>query len=223
MATTRTITIRLSCIVVMTLALLYVGSRFDVVSPRKLTAVNKQSSDDRGGLVAIPEHSQGKYSPWTVWDGRTCGKLHDLSDDYPYSTPDVRTDMLDELRSCGMTPRLLTRAVRRDDDDNTSLVVPNVVHYILFEKARNKTKFEFQHYVSFCSASRFIRPRYIFLHGDQMPEGEWWQRTLRDVDNLYHVYCKKPTQIHGRTISYIEHAADIKRLTLLIGKSVSRI
>lgn len=114
MATTRTITIRLSCIVVITLALLCVGSRFDVVSHRELTAVNKQSSDDRGGLVAILEHSKGKYSPWTVWDGRTCGKLHDLSDDYPYSTrsPDGHAGRVAILRD-DTPPADARRSTRR--------------------------------------------------------------------------------------------------------------
>ena len=160
----------------------------------------------------------------TSCDARTCGALHDLTDDYPYGPPDTDADMLDELRSCGWQPRLLTRAVRRDNNTtvntSASLVVANVVHYILFKKSSNNKKnfkFLFHYYLSFRSVHQFIRPRYIFLHGDLVPEGEWWQRTLQDVDNLYHVYCEKPTKIHRRIIGFVEHASDIKRLALLIG------
>ena len=161
----------------------------------------------------------------TSCDARTCGALHDLTEDYPYGPPDTDADMLDELRSCGWQPRLLTRAVRRGKDTpvntSASLVVANVVHYILFKNSSDNTKnfkFLFQHYLSFRSVHQFIRPRYIFLHGDLIPEGEWWQRTLQEIDNLYHVYCEKPTKIHDKAISFVEHASDIKRLTLLIGK-----
>ena len=160
-------------------------------------------------------------------DARTCGALHDLTEDHPYGPPDTDADMLDELRSCGWQPRLLSRAVRRDNNTtvkaSASLVVANVVHYILFKKSGNNMKnfkFLFQHYLSFRSVHQFIRPRYIFLHGDSVPEGEWWQRTLQEVDNLYHVYCEKPTKIHGKPIRFVQHAADIKRLTLLIGKYI---
>ena len=161
--------------------------------------------------------------------GRTCGALHDLTEDYPYGPPDTDADMLDELNSCGWQPRLLTRAVRRGKDTpvntSASLVVANIVHYILFKKSSNNRKnfkFLFQHYLSFRSVHQFIRPRYIFLHGDLVPEGEWWQRTLQEVDNLYHVYCEKPTKIHDKPICFVEHASDIKRLTLLIGKYTCR-
>ena len=161
----------------------------------------------------------------TSCNARTCGALHDLTEDYPYGPPDTDADMLDELRSCGWQPRLLSRAVRRDNNTtvnaSASLVVAHVVHYILFKNSSNNMKnfkFLFHHYLSFRSVHQFIRPQYIFLHGDSVPEGEWWQRTLQEVDNLYHVYCEKPTKIHDKPIGWVEHASDIKRLTLLIGK-----
>lgn len=166
--------------------------------------------------VTVPAMA-GNNMSYNSCDTRTCGRLHDLTDDHPYRPSDTHPDMLDELRSCGLHPRLLSRAVRRDNDTTVNLVVPNVVHFILFAKnSKNKLKFQFQNYLSFRSAGQFMRPRYIFLHGDLVPEGEWWQRTLQDVDNLYHVYCEKPKKIHDRSISFVEHAADIKRLTLLI-------
>ena len=38
-------------------------------------------------------------------DARTCGALHDLTENYPYGPPDTDADM---LRSCGWQPRLLS-------------------------------------------------------------------------------------------------------------------
>ncbi|KAK2188916.1 hypothetical protein NP493_119g01005 [Ridgeia piscesae] len=119
--------------------------------------------------------------------------------------------MLQEMRECGVEPRLLTRAVPRPQ--NTSYVVPNVIHYIRYT---NNVTFEFQHYLSYRSVQLFIRPRYIFLHGDSIPDGEWWQKTLAEVDNLYHVYRKQPKDVHGTPIQFIQHSADITRLVVLI-------
>ncbi|KAI0218592.1 hypothetical protein LSAT2_029689 [Lamellibrachia satsuma] len=143
--------------------------------------------------------------------GRSCERLHDLSDDFPYSPEDGRSDMLHEMRACGVQPRLLTRAVARPND--TAYVVPNVVHLIRYT---NNRTFDFQHYLCYRSVHRFIQPQYVFLHGDAIPEGEWWQQTLAEVDNLYHVYHERPTDVHGTPINFVQHSADITRLVVLI-------
>ncbi|KAI0219759.1 hypothetical protein LSAT2_028736, partial [Lamellibrachia satsuma] len=125
------------------------------------------------------------------------------------------TDMLDEMRAAGLKPQLLSRAVPRHVDNVTSHVVPNVVHYVHYGVA-NGVPFDFQHYLSFRSASQFLKPQYIFLHGDVVPKGEWWTRTLAEVDNLYHVYRKKQTKIHGKKVTFVQHLADFTRLTVTI-------
>ena len=156
-------------------------------------------------------------SPSDPCGGRSCERLHDLTNDYPYSPQDGRTDMLQEMRACGLKPRLLTRAVPRTE--TRLLVVPNVIHYIRYS---NNASFEFQHYLSYLGVHRFIIPRYIFLHGDALPhsDNEWWKRTLAEVDNLYHVYREMPTEVHGTPINFIQHSADITRLAVLIGMSI---
>ncbi|KAI0229993.1 hypothetical protein LSAT2_019605, partial [Lamellibrachia satsuma] len=126
-----------------------------------------------------------------------------------------QTDMLDEMQAGGMRPQLLSRSVPRPVDNDTSHVVPNVVHYVLYG-VPNGVLFEFQHYLSFRSASQFLKPQYIFLHGNCVPKGDWWTSTLAEVDNLYHVYRKKQTNIHGKKVIYVEHLADFERLTVTI-------
>ena len=127
-------------------------------------------------------------------------------------------DMLDEMRAAGLKPQLLSRAVPRPVDNDTSHVVPNVVHYVHYGVA-NGVPFDFKHYLSFRSASQFLKPQYIFLHGNVVPKGEWWTRTLAEVDNLYHVYRKKQTKICGKKVTFVQHLACFTRLTVTIGES----
>ena len=135
-------------------------------------------------------------------------------------SPDNHVDPLSEMRVRGLRPYLLSRVVPRPVDNNASHVVPNVVHYVLYgkEDAPGRVPFDFQHYLSFRSASDFLKPRYIFVHGDVVPKGEWWARTVTDVDNLYHVYRKRQATIHGEKFAYIQHLADYIRLTVIIGE-----
>ena len=148
---------------------------------------------------------------------RTCESVYDLSSAVVTSPVPSQSDMLDDMRACGLKPRLLSRAVSRPGDNHTLYVVPNVVHYVLFGVQKG-VRFDFQHYLSFRSASRFLKPQYIFLHGDFIPTGKWWKRTVTEVDNLYHVYRKKQTSIHGREVIYVQHLADFTRLQICIGE-----
>ena len=150
---------------------------------------------------------------------RTCESVY-FTNSAPSSSNHV--DALSEMRVNGLRPHVLSRVVPRHVDNNTSHVVPNVVHYVLYGKnaTRESVPFDFQHYLSFRSASNFLKPQYIFIHGDVVPVGKWWARTVADVDNLYHVYRKRQTTIHGEKITYIQHLADYIRLTVIIGKSM---
>ena len=76
----------------------------------------------------------------------------------------------------------------------SQLPVPNVVHYVWFGESFELT---FLNYLSLLSVSRFIRPTHIFIHGDAMPRGEWWERASRDIPNIYHVNRTRPVLING--------------------------
>ena len=78
-------------------------------------------------------------------------------------------------------------------------------------------EFEFTNYLNVLGVHKFMKPNYIIFHGDAGITGEWWNRTVTEVPNLYHVWQRKPTEIHGRKIGYIQHAADITRLEILHG------
>jgi len=77
----------------------------------------------------------------------------------------------------------------------------------------------FLNYVSYLSVHRFIRPRYIFVHGDAPPHGYWWKQTIDDVTNIYYVNASEAaTHIYGKRIKSPEHRSDILRYKIIYGK-----
>ena len=123
-------------------------------------------------------------------------------------------DVVELMRSYGLEPKLLSRSVSRNRPNSDDFVVPNVVHFIHFGESM---KFKFRHYLSVLGADKFIRPDYIFIHGDRKISGHWWTKTIADIPNLYHVWQRQPTEIHGRSIRFVQHAADFVRLQLMYG------
>ena len=126
----------------------------------------------------------------------------------------VPYDVLDLMRERGLQPVLLNRFEPRGKSESDNYVVPNVVHYIHFGKT---LKFEFSNYLNVLGVHKFMKPNYIIFHGDAAITGDWWNRTVTQVPNLYHVWHRKPTEIQGRQIGFIQHAADITRLQILYG------
>ena len=202
---------------VVTALLLYVVNIQTWSGPRLLArtkSINSSAGEHDNHAICITNSTSVVLHQSTMTT--TCESIYDLSNGVDTST---MPNALDSMRACGWSPRLLSRAVSRSGDSDSSHVVPNVVHYILYSVPKGVT-FEFQHYLAFRSASQFLKPDYIFLHGDIVPEGEWWARTVAEVDNLYHVYREKPAKIHGRKVVFVQHLADFTRLTVLIGEQV---
>jgi hypothetical protein len=119
-------------------------------------------------------------------------------------------------RSKALPPSTLATA---DGISVSNFTIPNVVHYVSFGPD-HKTAYQlkFLHYVGFVGVQRFIRPDAIFVHGDMMPTGQWWNRTVSDVENVY--FVKVPRLTHapsGQTFKWIQHASDVQRYTTIIG------
>ena len=79
----------------------------------------------------------------------------------------------------------------------------------------------FLHYLSFLGVQQHIRPSHIFIHGDVLPSGEWWRRTVTDVANIFFVNVTDhiPTQIYGKPLQRIEHRTDILRYQIVYRKA----
>ena len=126
----------------------------------------------------------------------------------------VPYDVLDLMRERGLQPVLLSRFEPTGKSKSDNYVVPNVVHYIHFGKT---LEFEFSNYLNVLGVHKFMKPNCIIFHGDAAITGKWWNRTVTEMPNLYRVWHRKPTEIHGSKIGYIQHAADITRLEILHG------
>ena len=103
-----------------------------------------------------------------------------------------------------------------DKENASSYKVPNIVHYVSF----NRYEWKFLNYISMRSAHQYIRPHAIFLHGDTLPFGYWWNRTVQDIPNVYHVFREKPRRIQGRLIQWLEHSSDITRIMTVFGTCI---
>lgn len=109
---------------------------------------------------------------------------------------------------------------RRDVEQET-LVVPNVVHFIYFPESvdgsNTGVSLTFLQYLSFKSVSRFIKPKQIFVHGNEIPTGHWWNITIHEVRNIYHVKMPvRKTAANGERLKWIQHSANIVRLEMML-------
>ena len=158
------------------------------------------------------------------WEGCVPAKYRDVSDIYScrrkagmdFSGMDFREII--RLRS-GVKPKLISTRTRpvneRPESAGQEYVVPNVVHYIYFDRGM---KFTFMQYIGYLSAHKFIQPDYIFLFGDNLPKGPWWQRTLADVPNIYHVYVDDRPEVNGRPFRYPTQHSNLLRLRIMLGE-----
>ena len=160
-----------------------------------------------------------------IWEACIDVKFRDVSDIYAcrrLGTSDLSgLDFRELIRlGSGVTPRLLskrTRPVTADaGSDRRKYVVPNVVHYIHFS---NQSRFRFMQYISYVSVHKFIKPDYIFVHGDTLPLGLWWNRTLAKVPNIYHVFVKGITAVNGKKFYHPTQHSNLLRLYILLGES----
>ncbi len=119
---------------------------------------------------------------------------------------------------CGYAvPVLMSRKERKVKLESGDYVVPNIVHYVIFAA---HWEMDFLNYLSFLSASKFIKPDHIFIHGNVVPSGQWWNRTIQEVPNIYYVYREQPMRIQGRKIHDVRESSNILRLQTVLGKIV---
>ncbi|XP_060078856.1 uncharacterized protein LOC132558326 [Ylistrum balloti] len=89
--------------------------------------------------------------------------------------------------------------------------VPNIIHYVWY----GMRPMRFYHFLSVYSSFKMQKPCVIFIHGDFMPFGEYWNLLLMIVPNILFLQQSPPATIANRTIGHIEHKADITRLMVL--------
>lgn len=97
--------------------------------------------------------------------------------------------------------------------------IPNIVHYVFL----GQWEFSFLNYLSVKSVHLHIKPLYIVIHGDNLPYGEWWLKTLREISNIYFAHRNRPVRIQGIRVPWIEHSSDILRIQTIYGELLSHV
>ncbi|KAK2153640.1 hypothetical protein LSH36_291g09030 [Paralvinella palmiformis] len=118
---------------------------------------------------------------------------------------------------CGWEKARLISKVYKDRAVETDHLVPNIVHYIIF----GEEEFSFLNYLSFKSTDLFLKPNFIFVHGDYSflsNRGFWWNKMLGDVSNVFCVRWPQVRSIQRQKVRYLAHMSDIVRLLIIQGK-----
>ena len=95
---------------------------------------------------------------------------------------------------------------------SSTLPVPNVVHYVLY----NKKELTFFEFVSFISVLRFVRPCVIMIHGNSVPSGLYWNFIINLYPNIVHVYRDVKPTLFDQKVTFIEHFSDVWRVKALL-------
>src|SRR6218665_1774732 len=109
-------------------------------------------------------------------------------------------------------------SLKKTNETKLVLKVPNVVHYVFLG---SDLSFTFTNYLSYRSVDRFIKPDQIFVHGDHVPSGKWWNRTIVEVQNIYHIkrtYSNKAP--NGELYKYPAHISDYMRTETLLSEYI---
>ena len=94
------------------------------------------------------------------------------------------------------------------------LPVPNLVHYIFF----NTKQIYFYNLLSVLSSYRILHPCFIFIHGNIIPTGKWWNHLLELVPNIVFVKTEAPMKVFQHEVNVIQHKSDVVRLRVLLGE-----
>lgn len=144
---------------------------------------------------------------------------------YPWENPRITSKtirltckhkVLENIRSFMFNETCFSKEIGLKCSDDTNLV-PNIVHYVWLG---DRKQFQFYNFLSVYSVHKYQKPCVILFHGETLPYGPYWEKTLNVVKNIIHVYRPAPATIYGKKIIHIEHKADIVRLRLLQGKFI---
>lgn len=124
-------------------------------------------------------------------------------------------------------PSDVSSATAGDSKESSSMVkeaniieAPNVVHYVHWGA---DLKFTFVNYLSYRSVDRFIKPDQIFVHGDRVPTGVWWNQLVKEVKNIYHVHRPFTEYApNGERYRFPAHISDYLRTEILLRKYIAK-
>ena len=141
---------------------------------------------------------------------------------FKYDKETLSYDVTAEIRRDGFDPRNISkledRNIKDDRNGGEQYQVPNVVHYTWFGA---NFDFTFINYLSFLSVHKILKPESIFIFGNVLPRGRWWDRTVEEVSNLIFVYKEMPTvALNGEPFKFVAHSSDFVRLEVVLSEYV---
>ncbi|XP_055871543.1 uncharacterized protein LOC129923638 [Biomphalaria glabrata] len=108
------------------------------------------------------------------------------------------------------TPRLMGAKQSQDPND----VIPAISHYISLAKDNKSVEWTFSHYMSILSALYVGGFQRVYVHGDQVPVGEWWRRL--QTENVTFVFIENIETVYQQKVRVLAHQSDILRSLILM-------
>ncbi|XP_059142439.1 uncharacterized protein LOC131930095 [Physella acuta] len=95
--------------------------------------------------------------------------------------------------------------------------IPLISHLVLFpakEQSAKSTEFRFLHYLSVISALHVAGFKRVFVHGDEIPQGEWWDKL--GGENVTFVKIEQPETVFQHGVAVPAHQSDVLRVLILL-------
>ena len=124
----------------------------------------------------------------------------------PMDIMSVRTDIADVLRFLYYGASNPVRPLI-----NKKTHIPKIVHYVWYHEAQ----MTYSMYLSILSALYIVRPERIYVHGDQLLKGQYWDK-IKVHPKVIGIYRETPRQIYGNAILFTHHKSDVIRAEVLL-------
>ncbi|XP_062569678.1 uncharacterized protein LOC134231727 [Saccostrea cucullata] len=89
--------------------------------------------------------------------------------------------------------------------------IPKIVHLVWYREK----EMDFMMYLSLRSVMTILKPEKVFIHGDNLLHGKYFDKFKRDP-RLHTVYREVPDTIFGHKVLYTQHKSDIIRADVLL-------
>lgn len=153
---------------------------------------------------------------------RTSGAIEtDLSELWSQEYLRQLNDVTPYLTKIKQNHKILLLSRKKAVKKRSNLVIPNVSHYVNI----GKRNFTFLQFLSYYSTFKIQNPDYVFLHGQELPVGRYWNilRSISLVKNFYFVNWTISDKIYGIRTHYPQHVADYLRLQILYSKHIQNM
>ena len=98
-----------------------------------------------------------------------------------------------------------------DDSPKLPGKIPKIVHLVWYREK----EMDFMMYLSLRSVMTILRPDKVFIHGDNLLHGKYFDKFKKDP-RVHCIYREVPGTIFGHKVLYTQHKSDIIRADVLL-------